>query len=190
MIPEYNTLLMGEIWPEASKFVNDYVDCELYLDKSKISVSSAYALYYLLCARYRNNPIANNDELQFKYKVFSIIFQYGPTWEKRLDIQNKLRNLSEDEIRNGTFAMYNTALNPSDTVNDTSAEIHTLNNQNTTRYTKSHLESYELLWEMLRVDVSEEFIKRFSVCFKPIVRPERVVLFANKINEEDDDGND
>jgi hypothetical protein len=36
-------------------------------------------VYYLLYARYGNNPIANRDENQFKFKIFSVIFQYGPT---------------------------------------------------------------------------------------------------------------
>lgn len=36
--------------------------------------------------------------------MFSIVFQYGPTWEKRLDIQNTLRGLQiSDLVDNGSF---------------------------------------------------------------------------------------
>ena len=36
--------------------------------------------------------------------MFSIIFQYGPTWEKRLDIQNTLRGLQiSDLVDNGSL---------------------------------------------------------------------------------------
>ena len=61
-------------------------------------------MYYLLYARYGNTPIANYDQTQWKYKMFSIIFQYGPTWEKRLGIQTTLRGLQvSDLVDNGSF---------------------------------------------------------------------------------------
>lgn len=58
----------------------------------------------MLYARYGNNPIANYDETQFKYKVFSVIFQYGPTWEKRLSVQETLRGMQiADLLDNGSI---------------------------------------------------------------------------------------
>ena len=81
---------MTEIWEEASDFITDYQTVGIPMT---ITSQNATTLYYLLYAKYGNNPIANYDETQFKYKVFSTIFQYGPTWEKRLSVQNTLRNL-------------------------------------------------------------------------------------------------
>ena len=95
MLPRYNTKLFCEIYESVSDFTYDYQHIGI---PTSISVASAQTLYYLLYARYANNPIANLDEEQFKYKLFAVVFQYGPTWEKRLDIQSKLRALSEDEI--------------------------------------------------------------------------------------------
>ena len=66
-----------------------------------ISVNNAMTLYYLLYAKYGNSPIANFDETQFKYKLFSVIFMYGPTWEKKLEIQATLRGLTEAQIKTG-----------------------------------------------------------------------------------------
>lgn len=76
MIPQYDTKLMTEIWEEAEDFVYDYKHVGI---PTTISDANATTLFYLLYARYGNNPIANYDENQFKYKMFSIIFQYGPT---------------------------------------------------------------------------------------------------------------
>ena len=58
-------------------------------------------------AKYGNNPIANKDINQFKYKLFSTVFMYGPTWAKRLDIQKILRfftTISEIIHRRRIFA--------------------------------------------------------------------------------------
>jgi len=99
--PRFDTKLFTEIWSEPSEFLADYQTNGIPMT---INNANATTLFYLLFARYGNNPIANYDETQFKYKVFSIIFQYGPTWEKRLSVQNTLRGLQlADLIDNGAF---------------------------------------------------------------------------------------
>ena len=101
MIPQYDTKLMTEAWSDASGFLTDYQNVGI---PTTISNQNATTLYYLLYARYGNTPIANYDENQWKYKMFSIIFQYGPTWEKRLDIQTTLRGLEiADLVDNGSY---------------------------------------------------------------------------------------
>lgn len=101
MFPQYDTKLMTEVWSQASEFLTDYQNAGI---PTTISNQNATTLYYLLYARYGNTPIANYDENQWKYKMFSIIFQYGPTWEKRLDVQNTLRGLQiSDLVDNGSF---------------------------------------------------------------------------------------
>ena len=102
MIPQYDTKIFTDIWNRVSEFIYDYQHVGI---PTTISTTNATTLYYLLYARYANNPIANYDEEQFKYKVFSIIFQYGPTWEKRLSIQQTLRGLQlSDLVDDGSFS--------------------------------------------------------------------------------------
>ena len=101
MFPQYDTKLMTDVWSQASDFLTDYQNAGI---PTTISTTNATTLYYLLYAKYGNTPIANYDENQWKYKMFSIIFQYGPTWEKRLDIQNTLRGLQlSDLLDNGSY---------------------------------------------------------------------------------------
>ena len=101
MFPQYDTKLMTEVWNDASSFLTDYQNVGI---PTTISNQNATTLYYLLYAKYGNTPIANYDENQWKYKVFSIIYQYGPTWEKRLDIQTTLRGLQiADLIDDGSY---------------------------------------------------------------------------------------
>ena len=101
MFPQYDTKLMTEVWSKASDFLTDYQNAGI---PTTISDQNATTLYYLLYAKYGNTPIANYDENQWKYKMFSIIFQYGPTWEKRLDIQTTLRGLQiADLVDNGSY---------------------------------------------------------------------------------------
>ena len=136
MIPQYDTKLFTEVWSSASKFLTDYQNVGI---PTTIDTNNARTLYYLLYARYGNTPIANYDENQFKYKVFSIIFQYGPTWEKRLSVQQTLRDMQlSDLIDNGAL---NELFSSQGTSNSTSAinngNTRTLNTQETNTGTQS-----------------------------------------------------
>lgn len=138
-----------------------------------LTSDSIKTLYYLLYARYGNSHISSSDENQFKYKLFSTIFMYGPAWQKRLDIQKKLIGLTDDEILVGSSAIYNQALNPSQApTTQTLEELDYINQQNTTKYKKSKLEAYAALSELIKTDVTDAFIGKFKKLFLVIVEPE------------------
>lgn len=185
MLPKYSTVLFTDVWEEVNDFAYDYQHIGI---PTTISVANAIVLYYLLYARYGNNPIANYDEEQWKYKIFSVIWQYGPSWEKRLDIQAKLRALSEDDLIKGSKAIYNHAYNPNQAPStSTLEEVEYINDQNTTNYKKSKMEAYAQLWDLIDTDVTAEFLGRFQKCFKQFVAPERPLLYVTPIDEEDED---
>lgn len=126
--PRFDTKLFSEIWERADEFIQDYQTNGIPMT---ITTSNATILYYLLYARYGNNPIANYDEEQFKYKVFSIIWSNGPTWQKRLEVQNTLRTMQlSDLINDGQIAeLFSSQGSNSQTASGTSGNTRTLNTQ-------------------------------------------------------------
>ena len=125
-LPNYDTKLFTEIWDNAADFVADYKTVGI---PTTISDANATTLYYLLYAKYGNNPIANFDVEQFKYKIFSVVFQYGPTWEKRLSVQQTLRGLQlSDLIDNGRIDdLFSHEGSNSSTASGTNGNTRTLN---------------------------------------------------------------
>lgn len=189
MIPQYSTELFTDIWDNVEDFKSDFQDSPFtgsIKDGTNTGDPDNVSLvFYLLYARYGNNPIANLDIEQWKFKIFSVIFQYGPSWEKRLDIQKKLRELSDADLLAGSKAIHNTALNPSTTPSTGSLdELTYINSQNTTNYKKSKMEAYAQLWELINTDVTEDFLNKFKKCFKIFVSSEQPLLFVTD-NEED-----
>lgn len=183
MLPQYSTMLFTDVWDNAEDFVAEYQDIGI---PTTIANASATTLYYLLYARYGNNPLANRDVNQFKYKLFSIIFQYGPTWEKRLDIQAKLRAISDDDLVVGSKAIYNSAQNPSTAPSTAGlSELPYINQQNTTNYKKSKMDAYSQLWMLLDNDVTGDFLNKFKVCFKQFVAPERPLVYVTEDDEDE-----
>lgn len=181
--PRYSTKLFTDIYDNADDFVADYKDSGLY--NQEMTDASLTSLFYLLYAQYGNSPIANYDETQFKYKMWSIIFKDGLSWQKRLSVQATLRGLTEAELQQGSKAIYNHAFNPSsDPATSSLTELEYINDQNTTNYQKNKVDAYSNLWEILKLDVTSEFINKFKVCFKSFVIPEHPTLYATEENDE------
>ena len=185
MIPMYNTKTFSEVWDEESKFEATYN--ALPTGMKVMKATSLPIIYYLLYGKYGNSPMANTDENQFKQKVMNVIFMYGPSWEKRLDIQSKLRGLSDDEIKAGTTQFYNHSSNPSEApAVNTETELSYLDAQNVTKNKRSLIEGYAMLWNLLESDVTEEFIARFRYLFNAFAGPARTYVFATEEDEDDE----
>ena len=183
--PQYDTMLFCEVWDDVSKFKTEFAASPFVGAIKASSPDNVTLLFYLLYGKYGNNPIANFDLEQFKMKLFSIIFMYGPAWEKRLDIQNKLRALSDDDILIGSKAIYNQSMNPSTEPSTSSLdELTTINTQNTTAYKRSKMEAYGQLWDLISTDVTASFLDKFKDCFKVFVRPEQPLLYVSDEEEE------
>ena len=178
MIPMYNTKKFTDFYSNVDQFLQDYKNNGL---PTTISDANAKTLFYLLYAKYGNSSISNLDENQFKYRLFSIIFQYGPTWEKRLSIQDRLRNLEEKELMVGAKTIVNNSLNPDS--DPTTEELEYINQQNTNKVTKSILGAYAELWSLLKLDVTEEFINRFKQLFIQVVQPQRTYIYKTEEEE-------
>lgn len=183
----YRNRTFADIYPEVEQFEQDYADFNTGMLDSRVSGTAIYTIWMLLHARYGNSTVASANEEQFKLKLFTTIFMYGPTWEKRLEIQKQIRGLIteegvSDELRQGGKAIYNSALNPSTAVQDadsnyeggtnTMTELKYINQQNTTNYKKSLPEAYAILIELLNTDVTSRFLAQFAKLFLKVVSPE------------------
>ena len=223
MKPMYDTNLFCEIWNSSESFLADYNNTGTEFTNqvpTTISQENALMTYLLLFSRYGNNPIANYDVTQFKNKIFTLIWQYGPAWEKRLSMQEDIRNLTLQEITTGTktdwssegtqsqnnsgtdTTINNHAFNPSTapSTQDTN-ELNYIDQQNVAKgsntstisgtdskttgqtVTKSKMDAYAQLWDLVATDVTNDYISKFKKCFKQFVAPERRMIYVTEDEE-------
>lgn len=140
-------------------------------------------IFYLLYSRYGNSTIASSDENRFKFQLFEKIFQYAPSWKKRLEMQAEIRALTTEELREGNRVTVNMANNPS-TVPSTvdTEELPYVNAQNVNKTKKSTAEAYAILTELLKTDVTDEFLSKFKKLFLTIVQPELPLWYETVLN--------
>ena len=179
--PEYSTKTFAQVYSSYEKFKEDY-DALITLVSGGVQPltnANVQATFYLLFARYGNNPIVNFDITQFKMKLMSVIATYGPVWEKKKAIQKSLRDLSEAELLQGAKQIYNHAFNPSTEPSTQELEELThINDQNVTNNKKAKMEAYSILWANLHVDATDEYLNKFKNCFSRFVGDQYPILFA------------
>lgn len=186
--PKYNTFTFAQVWDSLAKFEADYADGIqfFYQNTSPLKAASVKTLYFLFYAKYGNSPIANNDVNQFKFKVWSTIYAYGPMWEKKQEIEDAVRGLTEDELLRGSKQIYNHAYNPSSTPSTaTLEELTYINDQNTATHKKSKMEAYSILWELLHASETEEFLRQFKKLFSVAVADQFVPFYIGEEVLED-----
>lgn len=179
----YRQVKFTDVYPDVATFLAEYNNNGI---KTTISQDSATTLYYLIYSRFGNSVIASSDTNRFKYDLFGTIFSYGPTWEKKLDIQEKLRNLTDDELFAGATQIYNHAYNPGTAPSTgTLDELPAINEQNTSKYKKDKMSGYAMLVSLLDTDVTESFISKFKKLFITVVQPELPLWYATDIINDD-----
>lgn len=179
----YRTRIFTDIYDNPETFSLEWNETPF---AASIEELDTELIFMLLYSRYGNSSIASSDENRFKYQLFSLIFQYGPTWAKELQIQKEVRALEIDELRKGTSNLVNNASNPSGSPSTQSTdEIPFINQQNVSKTTRSIADGYALLLSLLKDDVTENFIKRFQKLFLNVVEPERPLWYVTTPTEED-----
>lgn len=177
-------MTFSEVWDSADEFLTDFQGAAEGTFASALKNASVKKLYYLMYARFGNSPIANMDVNQFKLKVHSIMFQFGPEWEKKLEIQDNLRGMSEADLLSGSKTIVNRASNPSGVPSTSSLdELDYIDEQSTDNVKRGKLEAYAMIWQQLKSDVTSIFLDKFRRCFKVVVRNEHPVMFGTETEE-------
>lgn len=178
----YRTRTFSEIFEDAATFTNEWKTTEF---SKNIETVPTDLIFYLLYSRYGNSCIAASDENRFKYQLYSIIFQYGPTWNKELSVQKEIRALTIDQFQEGTRNTVNNAMNPSTAPSTVDTEeLPYVSQQNVSKVKRSKADGYALMLSLLKTDVTEDFMRRFQKLFLTIVEPELPLWYETYPQED------
>ena len=188
MLPMYDTETFAQILPDFDSFKKLFDEEYDQYAKDCITSPSLNKLYWLLYARYADNPIVNRSVERFKAKLVAITFQKAPTWEKKLGVQSTLRGLTEAELQTGARTIFNRALHPeTEPGTDTDTELSYINTQDVSKQKRSKLDAYSYLMDVLRTDVTEELIQSYAKLFTKFVSPNVTRIYENIISEEEEE---
>lgn len=175
----YRNVKFCDLYPDSQSFAAAYAASQLPLASYFVPNDDPMipALYYLLYGRYGNSTIASSDTKQFEYKLFTVVFMYGPAWLKRLELQKNIQGLSLDDLAITDKSVANAAYNNATALPTADAELAQINNQSVQYYKRGALEAYAAQWDMLETDVTEEFLQKFAKLFLQFVAPEGAELY-------------
>ena len=179
----FDTLTFSEVWPTADAFMADWeifkVDCQLF----DLTTEDVRKSYFILASEYAfSHHIGSKD--QWKYMLFMRLCEYLPYLVKDLEIQSNLLKMNLDELREGSKAIYNSALNPGTPHTTTSTkELDYINSQNTTNYKKSKVDAWASLIQILDADLVKTFLNRFKNLFIKTAYPDWDLYYINKLSD-------
>lgn len=191
----YNTMSLADVWDDSDKFKTEYKASVFYRSGERLydgveqvggvtmpdNITLFFTLFY---ARYNDTPISNDSVDVFKLKVFSTIYEYGPAWQRKLEIQKSIRSLTEEDIRVGGKMIYNHALHDASAPSTDSLEETTyIDSQDTANNKKSKLAAYNELVMLLDDGFCKEFLDKFKKLFKIVLATDRPLF----IYEEEED---
>lgn len=180
----FRTRTFADIFPDLQTFQEVYETCGIPAVLKSGGEYEEYSLatvYALLAAEYMCSHIAPSSEDRFKLKFMSILYTYGPTWQRDMMLQKKLLDMSEEDILKGGKAIYNKALNP-DVAPGTSAleELEYISEQNTTNYLKNRPDAYNEIRSGLAPSVTRAFVERFRELFIKVGYPDYPLLYVEE----------
>lgn len=171
----YRTRSFADIFDSALVFLSEYKNNGAI--PVNVEDSDVNTIWGLLYAYYGNSHIKSSDENRFKYQLFSIIYQYAPTWLKKMDIQTNLRNLTEEDLRLGSATTFASGANPATEITDSQIESAGANAYTRQKTRKSKLDAYAMLYGLLEQDITQEFINRFKTLFRVVSLPDEALWY-------------
>lgn len=179
MAPETNEPTFSDVFNDADSFYEFCSESEILDDI--ITEEFLKKLWYMLYAYYGNAAIASMDENRWKAKLVVTIEEYAPTYIKKAEIQRALRGLELDDLREGYKSIFNRAINPSaEPTTDNTNELPYINEQNVNKTKKNKADAYLTLWDALKSNILEDFIKKFSKLFSKIASTGNIIVFETE----------
>lgn len=172
-----------EVFTTADTFISLFRESPL--NEAKLSDETLKKIYYELYAEYGDSYFRATNDYRNQLKTFSILQNEGLVYQKKLEIQNNLINMSLSELMEEGISISNYAENPGDDattmIDDYSGEdfIKYVNNQNVVKNKKSKLDAYKSQLYAIR-NVTTEFIKKFSVLFETILWSSYLPVFETE----------
>lgn len=172
----YKNKSFSQIFPDFDSFLEEYKANGFGVT---IKDETARVIYYGIYARHGEDRPASLNTNMFKYKLWYIVYNEGPVFEKKTDIQAKLRALTDEEILDGTTAIYNHANNTSNPPStDDKTQLKFIDDQNVTRYTKDKKTGYMELNELLKGNLMDAMMKKIDKLFNVVVEPDVPLLYS------------
>ena len=179
LAPEYNNYTFSDIFHDDQSFY-DYLSGTGILDAT-ITEAFLKRLWFMLYSYYGNSPIAGSDENRWKTKLATTVEAYAPTYIKKDEIQKALRALDLDDLREGYKSIFNRAINPSaEPTTDNTEELPYLNEQNVNKTKKNKADAYATLWDILKTNLLEDFLKKFSKLFSKVATEGNTIIYESE----------
>lgn len=179
-----------EQYPNVDKFVEMWNVSPFKIDT--ISQEEIRNMYYQLVSEYMVSHFAFIEPLQIDLQVAKTIYNYYPNLKKKLDLQDQILKMTEEDLADGNTAINSSMSNPdTDEISPSDATLpYTASKSIQTRkYSKP--DRYTRQYNLIVDGLYDLYIKRFKSLFLTlIVGTNNLLSMDNKEWNTDEGGNE
>ena len=181
---KYNSKTFNEVYESYDSFK---ASLEKYgFDFSNFPETYLKLLFVMLTARYGDREVLGYSNMyRWEMKLQYVIYTYGSEWYTKLQIQDELLKLSDDDLKRSNVTIQNVADNPATSPDSSTIEELTYINKQITNATKRDKLSILLLkYRSIGSYANEEFLKKFENLFSRFLTGDKpIYYYRNKKHE-------
>lgn len=179
-----------EQYPNADKFVEMWNASPFNIEA--MSQQEIENLYYQLVSEYMMSHFAFIEPLQIDLQVAKTIYNYYPNLQKKLQLQQQIIQMTDQDLQDGNIAINSSMSNPdTDEISPSDASLPYTSQKSlqTRKYSKP--DRYTRQYNLLVDGLYDVFIKRFKPLFITLIVGTNNMLSMNNDEwNEDLGGND
>lgn len=177
-----STSMFREVFASTDDFITDFRASDLNV--STLTDDTLKIIFAELYARYGDSYFKSTNNDRNKYMVFSILYNKGLIYQKKVEVQNALLALELTDLKDGGVTIYNDASNPGNEATTYEQEDYSgedflkyVDSQNVTKNKKGVVEAYKAQLYALK-DVTTGFIQEFSKLFESMLWSSYLPIFV------------
>lgn len=191
------TKKFSDVFEDLDSFKSEFRSSPL--NEANLTDATLGIVYAELYARYGDSYYTATNMYRNKLKTFSILKNEGLIFQKKLEIQNAILNMSLADLKDDGVIINNYAENPGDEATDTIVDVGEytgedfmkfVNNQSAQKSKKGKLTAYRDQLYSLK-NVTDSFIDKFKVLFEKLLWSSYLpIMFREEEIEEESEGED
>lgn len=187
------TKKFSDVFEDLDSFKNEFRSSPL--NEANLTDETLGIVYAELYARFGDSYYTATNMYRNKLKTFSILKNEGLIFQKKLEIQNAILNMSLADLKDDGVIVNNYAENPAEESTGTYETgeyegenfMKYVNNQSAQKTKKGKLTAYRDQLYSLK-NVTDSFIDKFKVLFEKLLWSSYLPVLSREESEEDDNG--
>lgn len=184
-----NTSTPEDIWQTQEMFYNDFMSSPFAsdIDNNYYTQQDLFDVFWHLMSVYDESHYNYKTEDKCKLKTFHVVHEYLPIYLKRISLQKRIRDMTDEDLFDSGKQVMKSANTPDTEIDmNTLTTAHYADNIQVQNRQTGKLIALQQQYASIIDNVWDEFIQKFAFMFKKFMFIPYDYIYINNENEEEE----